>query len=428
MMAQIFLHRDEAEDGDLPPVCVCCGRRAERWDTQRFKWHPWWVNNPLWLLFMTKRMNATLPYCADHPRFLQGPAAAHIANDGITLRRVDAEFVAAVEAYRQRPRRRREAAESYGRDRRERIEPRPRRERREQPRRQAGSSAGCVLGILAIVGAAFVLLVSVGAIGFALMLPLFQVRRAPAPAPFIPPIAPPVVRADVPRLRQVTALVVGHGAGFPADMPWAALVAFDPQVQAVQAEAERLNQNLADLKSPSAITASDAAKKLANTALVDERREEVSKALEPLLGRPQPYVREAAAQALAVWGTGDNVPALIKMLETDHFPIGKSAAMDALASLKDPRAAEPVAKLLTHPFDRTKARQTLELLGPAAERAVLPYVQHADAGVRVEACRLLGVIGTAVSTPALENAAADPNRAVAEAAALALAAVQARQK
>src|SRR5882724_5974690 len=121
-MAQVFLHRDEAEDGDLPPVCVCCGRRAERWDTQRFSWHPWWVNNPLWLLFMKKRMNATLPFCADHPRFLQGPAAAHIAHDGITLRRVDAEFVAAVESYRQRPSRRRAAAGSYDQDRREPIE------------------------------------------------------------------------------------------------------------------------------------------------------------------------------------------------------------------------------------------------------------------------------------------------------------------
>ena len=46
-----------------------------------------------------------------------------------------------------------------------------------------------------------------------------------------------------------------------------------------------------------------------------------------------------------VWGTPESVPALVRMLD-DPFPPAREEALAALAALKDPQAAEPVARRL----------------------------------------------------------------------------------
>jgi hypothetical protein len=42
-MASIQLSRYEAEEGDLPDVCMCCGAPATEWKRRRFISHPLWV-------------------------------------------------------------------------------------------------------------------------------------------------------------------------------------------------------------------------------------------------------------------------------------------------------------------------------------------------------------------------------------------------
>jgi len=70
------------------------------------------------------------------------------------------------------------------------------------------------------------------------------------------------------------------------------------------------------------------------------------------------------------------------------------AAFRGLGRLQDPKAAEAVAKRLPYVEDRAPAAGALIQMGPAAENAVLEYVDHADAAVRMEACRILGAVGT----------------------------------
>lgn len=42
-MASIRISRYEAEDGDLPDVCMCCGEPATQRKRRRFISHPVWV-------------------------------------------------------------------------------------------------------------------------------------------------------------------------------------------------------------------------------------------------------------------------------------------------------------------------------------------------------------------------------------------------
>lgn len=77
-------------------------------------------------------------------------------------------------------------------------------------------------------------------------------------------------------------------------------------------------------------------------------------------------IRWVAAEAL--WEMGDNraVPALIEYLEKeDAYEWGKVVTMNALASFKDPRAVEPLIKMLEakNPFLRRSAALALAKIG-----------------------------------------------------------------
>ena len=93
-------------------------------------------------------------------------------------------------------------------------------------------------------------------------------------------------------------------------------------------------------------------------------------------------------------------------------------------------AAAPARRLADH-FDRPRARRALEAFGPAAEKAVLPYLsdKEKDRGLRIEACHVLQTIGTRDSTAALEavtRSAGPLDRDLVKAANEALAAIAAR--
>jgi HEAT repeat protein len=128
-------------------------------------------------------------------------------------------------------------------------------------------------------------------------------------------------------------------------------------------------------------------------------RDEVAKALGKLLNDPEDSTRSCAAKALVVWGTSDNVPALIKLLQ-DRNVFLKSDAIKALAALKDERGAEAIAKQL--PLDRHNASQALQAMGPLSEPYVVPLLEDREEGVRTEACKILASVGTEKSRSALE--------------------------
>ena len=127
----------------------------------------------------------------------------------------------------------------------------------------------------------------------------------------------------------------------------------------------------------------------------------MAKAVEPLLKDPDGFTRADAAKALGVWGGRENTPALVAGLKDPAFNV-RWAVLDAIAALKDPAAAGPVAEFLGT-NDRGKASEALKKMGPAAEEVVLPYLNHADVFTRMETAKILQVIGTQKSVPALQN-------------------------
>ncbi len=132
----------------------------------------------------------------------------------------------------------------------------------------------------------------------------------------------------------------------------------------------------------------------------NDRRDEVAKALGKLLNDREDSTRSVACKALVVWGTADNVPALVKLTETDNIFL-RSDAMRALGALKDERGAKAVAKVF--PQDKHAAGEALKSMGPVAEPYVLPLLEDRDTGVRIDACKILAAIGGAKSRDALET-------------------------
>ncbi len=142
----------------------------------------------------------------------------------------------------------------------------------------------------------------------------------------------------------------------------------------------------------------------------NERRQEVARALEGLLSDPDMFIRKSAIDALAVWGSKDNVPALIQVLnESKGFDatLVRHSAIEALGGFKDERAAEPLAACLEEFHDRHTADKALQKLGPAAEKAVLQRLTHHDWQVRMAACEVLQAIGTKTSLADLEKVSAE---------------------
>jgi hypothetical protein len=160
-------------------------------------------------------------------------------------------------------------------------------------------------------------------------------------------------------------------------------------------------------------------------AKVTTRREEVARALNPLLERPNNPHRGSCVAAVTVWGTSENVPVLLPMLG-DKDGWARVAVIKALGEIGDERAIEPLAKWLTNWFGRAETSQALQKMGSKAETVVLGYLEHTDAAVRTEACKILAVIGTKRSKPALDKASTDRNPGVAAEAKRAAAAVAAR--
>ncbi len=198
-----------------------------------------------------------------------------------------------------------------------------------------------------------------------------------------------------------------------------------PKVVPKQLTDPEITQILADLQGKDRGKYNPALQKLSKAIPTTARRAEVAKVLEPILADGDGWVCGYCIQAMAVWGSKANTPALVKLLTVPNL-WNRADAMRALAKLQDPAAAAPIAKRLLELGDRGTASKALQDLGPQAQPAVLPYLKNADWGVRVEACKILKEIGTKDSKSDLEAATRDSHGIVVAEAKKALAAVTAR--
>jgi HEAT repeat protein len=174
-----------------------------------------------------------------------------------------------------------------------------------------------------------------------------------------------------------------------------------------------VEQALDDMKSKDLFVRGRAADALAGMQPVHPKRAEVAKAIEKLLQDPETYPRQAAARALPVWATKENLPALIDLL-ADSFS-DKSKIINRLAEFKDERAIKPLADALKNPSTRKTAADALKGFGPKAEDDVIPLLQDRRFAIKQSACDVLKVIGTKKSIAPLQALANERSAIVAKA-------------
>lgn len=131
-----------------------------------------------------------------------------------------------------------------------------------------------------------------------------------------------------------------------------------------------------------------------------ERVSEVSKALDPVLLDSDVGVCDAGVRAAAVWGTKDNVPALIKLLNHPNGDIHK-AAMKVMGKIKDERAVAPIGDRLGNAFEWPDAFAAIQSMGPVAEKELLKLLEHMDGNVRGNSEKLLKILDTKENTEIL---------------------------
>jgi S1-C subfamily serine protease/HEAT repeat protein len=162
---------------------------------------------------------------------------------------------------------------------------------------------------------------------------------------------------------------------------------------------EELTKLLADLKSADEATRQRAASTLQQMP-PRQRRDEVRRGLQALLTSAAPATRAAGVQALTACDPKEAAPSVAKLI-ADEVPLVRQAVVKSLKELKDARVAEAVAARL--PVEPLSVLDVLKAIGPAAEKAVLPYLADKYAGgTRFWTFNVLTEIGTSASIPALE--------------------------
>jgi hypothetical protein len=168
-----------------------------------------------------------------------------------------------------------------------------------------------------------------------------------------------------------------------------------------------------------------AAERLAKLKPIEAHRADVIEAVKAFVKNPDGNTRAHGVRLLATWGTKEEVPYFLEMLDADPT---RPLAMEALGVLKDPRGAEAVAKYLAPGNERPRAIASLKTMGPAAEDTLIGYLKDKDAAVLIEVCKLLNAAGTKKSLTPLRALGTDKNKQVVQAAGDAFKAITARGK
>jgi hypothetical protein len=401
-MATVILDRYEAERSDLPRVCMFCGRHATHAVRQRFRWYPPFAIGFLLRMLLTKTMYVGMPVCDSHAggKLWTGPSLwglrpTHISGTTITLAGVAEEFADALDYYRL-------GQDPLALSDEEREERRLRRARTDEERgARAGSGSNAWIWVL--IGG--VVLAPILCCGGLVMLGALAPSRPANTNLYVIPTLPAWGQAAPREVRpeEVALLAVAPDAEGVGCLPWPALVVGLRKEPIVVLGDADLDKTLSDLTTGEFGKVRSAAVRLAKAYPAEPRRGEVARALEPLATDRNVFLRQAGAQALAVWATSDNVPTLIALVN-DQMPSCRAEAMKALGELKDKGGAQAVATRLTDAADRGRARQALEAMGPVAEKPVLALLANPDGQIRLEACGILKSIGTQESVAGLQNA------------------------
>jgi HEAT repeat protein len=190
---------------------------------------------------------------------------------------------------------------------------------------------------------------------------------------------------------------------------------------------EELTAAVAALKANDFGRTFTAARKLSGAGVTEARRDEVERALWPVIKHFNPQMRGVALRALAVWGTRESVPALRDMLAAPDPFGGHHEVLRVLGRVRHPDASEVLITALDVPQQRRTALEALKEQGPVAEPAVLRLlVKEGQSDRVVELCGILDEIGTRAAVPHLQKLSRDPELKVAQAAVDALEGIKER--
>lgn len=157
----------------------------------------------------------------------------------------------------------------------------------------------------------------------------------------------------------------------------------------------------------------------------NDYRREVIKTLEPMLHDKDLEIRQEAIRAYGHWGGSEAVPPLLALLSEDNPAIYRPV-IDMLGVIKDPRAAEPLARkwFMREPEAVSAA---LIAIGPAAEEAMIEQLNNPSLPLRIAACQVLRRIGTRASLGPLLKLTDEKTGPLTEAAWQAIEAIAARK-
>ncbi len=168
----------------------------------------------------------------------------------------------------------------------------------------------------------------------------------------------------------------------------------------------QLDQTLTDVAASQISRSRAALHRLAQIRPDDASRAKVSKALNTTLLDPSRGLSDESLNALRVWASKENIDTLVNMLGPyDKAGMGRSArVIEFIGALKDPRAASALAPGLDHGRERSLVSKALKTIGPGVQDVVVPYLDFINPATHIEACRILGEIGTTKSLDALQKA------------------------
>ncbi len=171
-------------------------------------------------------------------------------------------------------------------------------------------------------------------------------------------------------------------------------------------DAQTLSGLIANLQNPK--EARDAADQLAKMRPDPNRRKQVAKLLEAVVTHGRHFDKQAAADALGVWGGSENVPFLVGFVQnsTQRDAFLNRHILAALGKLRDPRALPVMADSLNNLVLQREVAQSLIHFGSAAEPELLRVLPTGDWMMQRTVCDLLKEIGTSRSLPALDSLAA----------------------
>ncbi|MDG3007802.1 HEAT repeat domain-containing protein [Paludisphaera mucosa] len=228
------------------------------------------------------------------------------------------------------------------------------------------------------------------------------------------------------------AVAPAPGPAFEADFPAPAATPGDfavadpgpaPAPGGDEGPKDPTSKALAGLTSSDAGARKRAAGELVRLAPEDGRRDEVQRALRPLLDDPDGFFVLDVARAMAAWATPETVPALIAKTRDERFGV-RWEVIKILGELGDPRAAEAVAARLKE--DGIAAAPALRKLGAGAEGALVELLKSPDPDLRREACNVLKDVGGSDTLDFMKTARPDPDPLVRMTAQQAMQAVAAR--